>query len=140
MIYVAAPWELGWNSPIKEIELWEYPLREFDVQQFWAWPVTGIQNAFLREFADIDEIFASAARLDLQVVFVDESAPTKLREFEHPMDVLYVLGKTSYSTFRSHKREQDLAVTIETPMGSGMLWGHQATNIILYDRLIKSWQ
>lgn len=49
IVKVAGIWELGWNTPIKEIELWEYPLRDFGVDAFYMTPITGIQSQFVQE-------------------------------------------------------------------------------------------
>ena len=44
MIKVAGHWELSWNAPIKEVELWNFPLRDFNVSEWYMWPVSGIKH------------------------------------------------------------------------------------------------
>jgi hypothetical protein len=44
MVVVAGMWELGWNTPIKEIDLWRYPLKDFGVDRFYMTPISGIES------------------------------------------------------------------------------------------------
>jgi hypothetical protein len=136
-VAVAGIWELGWNTPIKEIDLWEYPLREYGVDKLYMTPISGIDNNAVIEKASLEEILAE--HRGWKVVFCDERAKTTLKHFNHPKKALYVFGKANFSPFLSLKRPQDLAVKIESsaPEG-GMLWPHQAAAIILYDRLLKA--
>lgn len=141
IVKVAGLWEIGWNTPIKEVELWEFPLRDFEIDGFYMTPVSGIQYPFVKEMNTLDQVIEENP--DLTVVFVDEGAETPLTDFVHPKKALYILGKTSSSPFVTMKRDQDLAVRIETKAGhssSGLLWAHQAITVVLYDRLKKSWQ
>ena len=137
-VKVAGMWELGWSAPITEYDLWDMVIRDFCVDEFYMSPVSGIQRT-VTEVPDITD--AIAANPNLVVVFVDEHADIPLADFVHPKDALYVFGKATCSAFLSMKRENDLAVRIETNSGSvGLLWAHQAAAIILYDRLVKSWR
>ena len=137
-VKVAGMWELGWSAPITEYDLWEMMLRDFGVDEFYMSPVSGIQKQ-ITEVPDITD--AITANPTLTVVFVDEHADTPLKDFVHPKDVLYVFGKANCSVFLSMKREDDLAVRIETNSKSlGLLWPHQAAAIVLYDRLVKLWR
>lgn len=141
IVKVAGIWELGWNTPMQEHDLWEYPLQDFGVDQFYMTPVSGIANKKVTEVHELTD--AIKANPDLQVVFVDDKADTPLSTFKHPDNVLYILGRTTVSPFISYKRPGDLGVKIETKFdrsSGGLLWAHQAISIILYDRLIKSWQ
>ena len=135
-VKVAGMWELGWSAPITEFDLWDMVIRDFCVDEFYMSPVSGI----LKQVTEVPDITdAIAANPNLAVVFVDEHADTPLKDFVHPKDVLYVFGKANCSAFLSMKREDDLAVCIETNSGSvGLLWPHQAASIVLYDRLVKS--
>jgi hypothetical protein len=137
IVKVAGIWEIGWNTPYSEYDLWEYPLKDFGVDEWYMTPVTGIAKQ-LTEVHELQD--AISQNPDLQVVFVDEKADTPLKDFVHPENVLYVLGRTSISPYISYKREQDMGVRIETkpiePSG-GLLWSHQAISIVLYDRLMK---
>lgn len=138
IIKMAGTWELGWNTPIKEIELWEYPLREFAVDKFYMTPVSGISSQFITEKGTFEEIIYE--NNDLEIVFVDEKGKTLLNDFTHPKKVLYIFGKASFSPMAAYAKPDDLSVRIETPLDSGMLWPHQAACILLYDRIKKSWQ
>lgn len=137
-VVIAGIWELGWNTPIKEIELWEYPLRDFSVDAFYMTPVTGIESQFIHERNTMEEILKE--NKDLKVVFVDEKGEAPLKTFKHPKKALYVFGKASLSAMIAYGKKGDLSVKIETIANGGMLWPHQAAAIILYDRLKKSWQ
>ncbi len=136
MLKVAGCWELGWNTPIKEIDLWEYPLREFGVDELIMSPVTGIR-AKVTETESIEKTIN--LNNNLTVVFCHEDAEHDLIDFEHPKDALYVFGKANYSPFNNlHKTYDSTSVKIQTNVNKGMLWPHQAASIILYDRFIKN--
>ena len=49
IVKVASYWELDWNTPIKEIDLWRYPLQDFGVETFYMTPITGIESKFVEE-------------------------------------------------------------------------------------------
>jgi len=137
MVKVAGCWELGWNTPIKEIDLWEYPLREFSVDELIMAPITGIQ-AKVTEVGSIIEAVDKAISEGLTIVYCHEQAETDLEDFVHPENVMYVFGKANYSPFNNlHKIGEGKSVKIITPQNKGMLWPHQAASIILYDRFIK---
>lgn len=136
MICVAGLWELAWNTPIKEIELWEYPLRDFEVDQLYMTPVTGIVGPVI-ERGSMEEILQEHRDAGRRIVFVDEAGSIALTKFQHPTDVLYVFGRASLSPWRAYGKPADLSVRIETPQNRGMLWPHQAASILLYDRMLK---
>jgi tRNA(Leu) C34 or U34 (ribose-2'-O)-methylase TrmL len=138
VVKVAGLWELGWNTPIKEIELWEYPLRDFKVDDFYMSPVTGIDSNFVKERKYFEEILEE--NKDLSFVYVDEASETSLAEFAHPNKALYIFGKASFSPMAMYKKSKDLSVRIDTAENKGLLWPHQAAAIVLYDRMVKSWQ
>lgn len=137
-VRIAGLWELGWNTPIKEVDLWEYPLRDFNVERFYMVPVSGIRSEAVTEREYLDDVLAECRQDGFDIVFVDERGETKLSQFTHPENVLYVFGKASQSalTFRD---AEDVSVCIETPAQAALLWPHQAAVIVLYDRLVKSW-
>jgi len=137
MIKVAGLWELGWNTPIKEIDLWEMVLREFRVDEFYMAPITGIRSKVVREKESITRILEE--NKDVTKVFVDERATTYLPEFEHPKNVLYIFGKTNFSPILSYKKPEDLAICVSTPANQGLMWPHQICAVVLYDRMRK-WQ
>lgn len=130
MIVVAAPWEFGWNTPIKEYDLWHYPMREFGVDELAFTPISGIRKKGIREFPSIEELINY---YDLPVIQCEEKGEQSLIEFSHPEGALYLFAKTSNPLL--HLGYSSLK--IETPLNKGMLWGHQAASIILYDRFLK---
>lgn len=138
MVKVAGLWEQGWNTPFLEHDLWEYPLRDFQVDQHYMIPVTGIDKPVI-ERATVEQILLENS--ELTVVWIDELGETPLKDFAHPEDVLYFAGKTTSRPMIQYKRPEHFSVRIETkPDGSnqGMLWAHQAMAIVLYDRLLKT--
>jgi len=135
MIKVAGMWELGWNTPIMEYDLWAFMLRDFGVDEICMAPVSGIRKD-VREFSSLEEAMAKNA--DLVPVLVDEKGEVALQDFKHPENTLYVFGKASYSPLA--RLPKALSVRIETATASGLLWPHQAAAIVLYDRQVKQWQ
>jgi hypothetical protein len=147
-IKVAGHWELSWNAPIKEAELWNFPLRDFGIKDWFMWPVSGIKHNESRKVA-LHERHTFEAILeenqDLPHVYVEpynpafsDYIPIDLRKFAHPEDVLYIFGSAHFNpiTF-NHAREQDCMVAVPTVGNRGVLWPHQCLVTILYDRLVK---
>lgn len=136
MIVIASIWEFGWNTPIKEFDLWYYPMMDFGVDEIAMTPISGI-NKKVKEFPDIDSLINHYVRYhNLDVVLCDENGVIDVKEFKHPENVLYLFGKTTRSLL-SHYNYPSIRVV--TPNNKGMLWGHQAASIIMYDRFLK-WQ
>ena len=138
MIKVAGMWEQGWNTPFLEHDLWEYPLRDFQVDQHYMVPVTGIDKP-VTERTSIEEVIKENP--ELTVVWVDEYGDTPLQEFVHPENVLYIAGKTTSRPMVQFQKPGDLSVRIETKSdgsNQGMIWSHQAILLVLYDRLRKN--
>ena len=136
-VHVAAFWELGWNTPIKEIDLWDVVIRDFGVEKFYMTPISGIADGSVIERPSLDVILEENS--DRPVVFCSEEGEELLSDFEHPENVLYVFGKTNFSPFLTHKREGDLSLKLTTKINAGLLFGHHAAAIILYDR-VQKWQ
>lgn len=137
MVKLAGAWDLAWNTPIKEIDLWEMVVREFCIDQLYMTPVSGINNKYVTERINMEDILYE--NRDLAVVFLYEKADTVLKDFKHPENVLYIFGKVGPTMMPLYRPEQHEAVRIETPAITGLLWGHQCASILLYDRMIK-WQ
>lgn len=138
MIKVAGVWDFGWNTPIKEIELWEYPLKDYGVDEFIMSPVSGISNIYVTEVADLGLYINDHRNNGYTVVFLDEKASTTLENFVHPTDnVLYVFGKAAFSAMTAYGQSTDTALKIVTPNNMGNLWPHQAAVLVLNDRFIK---
>ena len=139
-IAVAGHWELSWNSPIKEAELWNLLLRDFGVTEWHMWPVSGVKNNEWRlvnliEHPDFNSILE--ANQDLTRVYVEPSTGISLEEFEHPENALYIFGSAHFNPVLGHLRDEDKSLFIPTIQNKGALWPHQCLTTILYDRLIK---
>lgn len=132
MIKVAGIWELGWNAPIKEYDLWSFALRDFRVDEWIMTPISGIQKDVV-EMQSIHGVIACDSTI--APVFIDENGEVELQDFVHPVDALYILGNTGQSLMKNY--EHMLSVRIQTPEGKGLLWPHQAICIVLYDRMLK---
>jgi len=142
MLTVIGTWELGWNTPIKEVELWGYPLKEYDVDEWFMSPVSGIASGFpfLHEDTQMEPRIALERALGRTIVFVDESATSVgLDDFVHPADACYVMGKTGLSPYVAFFRPDlgDRCVVIHTHANLGGFWAHQAIAIVLADRKRK---
>ena len=138
MIKVAGAWELGWSAPISEYDLWAFMLRDFGVDEWIMSPVSGL-HLTKRNFIEVPDLQQAITwNPDLAPVFVDEAGAVPLAEFQHPENVIYVLGKAAYSPLRSLKISGALSVRVETKENKGLLWPHQAAAIVLHDRLVKS--
>ena len=84
--------------------------------------------------------------LDKRRVFVeprsDQTPDTIwLHDYEHPNEpCVYVFGSAHYNPTIAHRRDGDDIVSIKSIQDKGVLWADQALTVILYDRMIKSWQ
>lgn len=136
MVIVVGYWELNWNTPIKEVDLWVFPMRDFGVDKIYMMPVSGINNDKIEEVPNISAIFDKYP--DFVRVFVDEEGDEELTNFEHPENVIYIFGRVGFSP-EKYKRDIDKSLYIETINNKGLLWGHQAATIVLYDR-VKKWR
>jgi hypothetical protein len=132
-VAVAGSWELGYSAPLTELDLWQHLLREFNVDHWFMTPISGVRSELLTEYEQMEDIIKS---WDHEIIFVDEAGEEFLQNFDHPDNVLYVLGKQSFSPFRAFGGR---SVRVETPNDSGLLWPHQAISVVLYDRMVKSW-
>lgn len=139
-MYMAGLWEFGYSTPLAELDLWRFPLRDFQVDKLYMSPVTGIRSTEVTEVHDLNELLQNLRRVGVQVVFVDEKGTTELRDFIHPTgDVIYVFGKASMSPMQAYFQEGDMSLIIKTPETKGLLWPHQCAVTLLYDRMNK-WQ
>ena len=73
----------------------------------------------------------------LPLIVGTENGSYSLKDFQHPKSALYLFNRTSGGELSI---KADYTLRVETKLNKGMLWGHQAASIILYDRLSKSWQ
>lgn len=148
MTTVVGGWELSWNTPIKEAELWNLPLRDFGVVDWRMWPVSGIrQNEQAVELTEYVDLVACLDGLgDRPWVFIEPAMelygiePAELVRFEHPDDPVYVFGSAHYNPIVAGlNRDGDSVVRVPTVENAGVLWPHQVLVAVLYDRLVKSW-
>lgn len=136
-IEVLGCWEYAWQCPLREHDLWVHMLKEFGINSFNMYPVSGIQKN-VKEVADVTSFIQNS---DKTVVFVDEAADIELPEFIHPKDALYVAGKTTFSPYiTSFDPQKHTAVKIPSVRNTGGFWGHQAISMVLYDRFLKEQQ
>jgi predicted SpoU family rRNA methylase len=70
---------------------------------------------------------------DLVSVFISVKGKTPLKDFKHPVNALYIVGK-NYTGYNVPEGAE--SVRIETP-GSVPLWAHVALGIVLMDRVHK---
>ena len=134
MIKVAGAWELGWNTPLFEYDLWAFPLRAYDVDDWYMAPVSGIDKRQVTEIADT--LNSIELNPDLTPVFIDENGVVPLGSFQHPRDALYLLGKAGYSPWRANAKK-GISVRIENPHPGGLMWPHQCIATVLHDRMLK---
>jgi hypothetical protein len=78
---------------------------------------------------------------ELTPIIIDERGTTTLRDFQHPKDALYIFGRTRFNPLDSLPNWSGPTVRIEgVDESSAWLHPNQACSIVLYDRLVKSWQ
>lgn len=135
MIKVAGIWEQGWNTPIKEMDQWEMVLKEYNVNQFYMCPISGIYHSLITERDSLETVLKENP--DITVVFVDEKAETSLDNFIHPENVLYIFGCTSHSAMYLFDSNNHKSVKIITPTNKGLLFAHQTAAVLLQDRFNK---
>ncbi len=113
---------------------WKFLVTGFGLDGIYMAPVTGNENVI--EVEDIMD--AVTANPDLVPVLVDECSPNRLQSFEHPLDAIYLFGRTGQSIFGGWDGE---SVSIEPPGElTSYLQPDQAAAVVLYDRMVKSWQ
>ena len=148
MIKIAGHWEIDYMVPLVESYFWSWPLRDFEVTEWLMCPVSGIKNpeqrVNLTEFPDYKTMLGSCE--NLKRVFLEPRTNHQnpntiwLHDFEHPKDCVYVFGSNHYNPSLSHKRKQDVAVSIKTVQDKGVIWANQCAFLVLYDRRIKPWR
>lgn len=149
MITVVGRWELSWNTPIKEAELWNLVLRDFAVEDWHMFPVSGIhqreRDLNLYEHHTFDDVLEEVKDKGT-LVYVEPSFPNpapnhqSLPDFVHPDDAVYIFGSVGFNPCAMRKRDEDLALSIPTIENKGVPWPHQCLMVLLYDRMVKSWQ
>lgn len=149
MIHVVSHWEIGWNTPLLEADLWLLPLRDFGVKDWWIWPVSGIRSREARvnieERHDLREILEEVP--DWKRVFFEPRNPSQfngpsvdLPKYRHGENAIWIFGSNHFCPPMQVGREEDDYVTVPTFENSGVLWPHQVFTVAAHDRLVKSWQ
>ena len=149
MIKVAGHWEIGYMTPIQEQYYWSYPIRDFEVSEWLMSPVSGIYNQEhlnldLIEFKDTKEMLSSCG--SLKRVFIEPRTQHQnpdtiwLHEYSHPEDCVYIFGSAHFNPTLGYLRDEDDVVSIKTKKDGGILWSNQCVAMVLYDRMVKSWQ
>ncbi len=131
MVIVAAIWEQGLFDFKTELDLWHYPLRDLGVDEFAMTPISGLNSNKVKEFHNVQQL---VEYYGLPIIIGTEYGESLLQDFKHPENALYLFNRTSGGELPV---EADYTLKIQTPLDKGMLWGHQAASIILYDRFIK---
>lgn len=143
-VIVLGHWEQSWNAPLTEAPMWAWPLREYEVSEWWMHPVTGVrcpdQAVNLTEYEYMSEAW-SALPEDYQPVFLEPNKPdaVTLPNFRHPEKAVYIFGSNHFDPTNAHRTDEPI-VTIPTIENAGVLWTHQCLVTVLYDRLVKSWR
>lgn len=140
-IAVAGNWDIGWNVPIKEVESWNLMMRDFSVQDWSMFPVTGIRHSEwtevnLQEYHSMEDILA--AKKEYTHVYVEPRGDEELETFVHPENALYIFGSSNYRPSFGNRRADDKSVYIRTVQNKALLWPYHALAIVLYDRLKKT--
>jgi hypothetical protein len=149
VVKVAAMWDVWLPIKAQQYDVhWRFMLKHFGVDQMAMTPWTGVVEQLpldhtdteLVEMRNLDEIIS--CNPDLVPVVVDENGRTPLDAFKHPANALYIFGRTGRSAMEELHWEGD-SVRIEgvsAAKGVGLLHPNQACALVLYDRLVKSWQ
>lgn len=145
MIHVVGNWELGYQAPLTELPLWNLPLRDFGVGDWWMWPISGVacneRGVSLHERASLDGILDELP--DYPRVFIEPNSPhfkveaSDLSDFDHPEDCIYIFGGAHFNPVVARHREGESIVRIKTLHDTGVLWPHQVLVTVLHDRLAK---
>jgi hypothetical protein len=133
MIKVAGAWEQGWGLTTEsEFPLWEFPCRTYEVSEWYMAPVLmPPKGRLLTQVETLQD--AIDANPDYTVVWVEEDGEIDLRDFEHPENALYILGRAGWSEWKNQGRPSN-SVVIDTPVKGGMLWAHQCIPLVLQHR------
>jgi hypothetical protein len=148
MIKVVGCWDMWESAPQEYLVHWKFMVDHFGVDKFYMNPNTGLGEQlktdhnenlqFLFEKQNIQEVLDENP--DLIPVAIDENGDVELKDFIHPENALYILGKVGYSP----KENFPNAVSIRIPSWAkdqnssyGLLHPHQALAIVLYDRMNK---
>lgn len=124
----------GWALASDEVDLWHFLARAFKVDEVVMVPGAGLRHKAVTESPGIADALRDARADGYTIVNFHEDGTTALPDFAHPEDAAYVFGPSG----RSPTIEADEYVHIPTPDPRGLLWGHQAAAIGLYDREVKA--
>ena len=146
MIIVAGLWENGWLNSNVEYQQYKHVMKAYGVDKFLMAPIEVVKqdDSFPVEQHDtMEEILESFGNikkcfLEWSQDFEDNGIPhVDLKDYEHPKDVMYVLGKSGTNNCYLMTEDDD-AVSIVAPNNDYSLWGVTVIGIVLYDRMMKS--
>jgi hypothetical protein len=123
-------------APLTEADLWFFPVRDFEVDEWHMAPVSGIEHRLIQEWKGPEEM-VDELRKRFELVFVTEDAGDELRNFSHPENACYVFGKANYSPFMNLRTAGDHAIKLKTSKDKALLWPHQCMVTVLWHRGLR---
>jgi hypothetical protein len=149
MVKVAAMWDIWLPIKAQQYDVhWRFMLKHFGVEEIILCPWSGTAEQMsldhtdteLEETRDLDE--AIQRNPTLTPVVIDECGKTPLDAFVHPPNALYIFGRTGRSALEElHWEGESVFIEGAHPAERvGLLHPNQACALVLYDRLVKSWQ
>lgn len=115
---IAALREAGWLDRITDKAQWDNMTRSF--------------NSELQLVTDFPDIVYPAG---FSIIVMDESANTKLEDFVHPENAIYVFGRSTINNIQD-TLPCDHSVRIATPQQKG-IFGVSAACAVLYSRSLQ---
>lgn len=149
MVKVLGYWDVWFQHRESEYDIsWRFMLKHFGVEEIILIPNTNtvlklpldFTDSHLSERDNIEEVLKDNPHLT--PILVDEGGDVSLKNFKHPENVLYIFGRTGFSP-KSTLPGNLQSVYIEgvdSHIGDALLHPNQACSIMLYDRMVKSWQ
>lgn len=150
-VKIAGYWDLWFTHRESEYDIsWRFMLKHFDVNEAIMIPKCGACDKIaldasevpLVEMDSIEDVLLN--NNELVPVIIDERGTTHLRDFQHPENALYIFGRTGGNPLDLLPDWAGATVLVESAPKhmdtSALLHPNQACSIVLYDRLMKSWQ
>ena len=149
MIKVVGYWDIWFQRKENEYDIsWRFMLKHFGVDEAILIPnyntVSKIPIDYsevpLIEMNGISEVLSQ--NQNFTPIIIDERGTTSLRDFVHPENVLYIFGRTGHNPLDelNWSGQSVFIESVEAHKGSAFLHPNQACSIVLYDRMMKTWQ